>query len=466
MNTPAAGPVAFNGIDAVTGRYLPAPSVAELCGALKGEPATPVAPLLLAKRNAAAAAMGLPFDVDSRKLDQSGWGLLLAHGAGAAEFEALAELRLLREGQAGARYKVFQAASGYRNGDSVAEWLGRQGAEQGMPQVAKVPYYLLIVGSPQDIPFDFQYELGVNYAVGRIHFDTIEEYRHYAASVVAGEAIAETVRPRRACFFGVRNDDDRATEMSSQMLVAPLADALQAKHADWTFDRVLAGDATKAGLAQCLSLSPSLLFTASHGMAFPEGHAHQLGHQGALLCQDWQGPLRHRGAIDPGLYFAGEDVADDANLSGSVVFHFACYGAGTPQHDDFAAAGARPRIAPAPFLSHLPQRLLGKPGGGALAVIGHVERAWSYSFASPDFGAQTATFEMCLHALMSGIRIGAAMDAFAMRHAALAVNLNRVLDNLRHEAKVDDYQLASLWTVHHDACNYVILGDPAARIVA
>jgi len=465
MNTTSPAPVAFNGIDAVTGRYLRSPSVEQLCRALRGEPARPVDPLLVAKRNAAAEAMALPFDVDPRKLDQSGWGLVFAHGASPEVFEALHELRVLREAQASARYKVFREASGFRKGESVADWLGRQGAELGMPQVAKVPYYLLIVGSPQEIDFDFQYELAVNYAVGRIHFDTIDEYRHYAASVVAGEAVAErAAQPKRASFFGVCNDDDRATQMSSQMLVAPLADALQARHAQWTFDRVLAADATKAGLSRCLATAPALLFTASHGMGFPDGHAQQAAHQGALLCQDWQGPLRHRGALDPSLYFAGDDVQDDHDLAGAVVFHFACFGAGTPQYDDFGPAGPRPQIAAAPFVSRLPQRLLGKPGGGALAVIGHVERAWSYSFASPEFGAQTHTFEMCLHALMSGMRVGAAMDAFAMRHAALAVSLNRLLDDIRHDARIDDYRLAGLWTVHHDARNYVILGDPAVRI--
>ena len=166
----------------------------------------------------------------------------------------------------------------------------------------------------------------------------------------------------------------------------------------------------------------------------------------------WQGPFRHRGAMVD-LYFAGGDVPDDADLTGSVVFHFACYGAGTPAQDDFGAAGARKEIAPAPFVSRLPQRLLGKPGGGALAVIGHVERAWSYSFASPEFGAQTNTFELCLRTLMSGLRIGFAMEAFAMRHAQLAVGLNRMLDDIRHDARIDDFQVAGLASVHHHARN-------------
>lgn len=458
---------AFNGIDAVTGNYLKSPSVEDIARVLRSEPPKAIDPSLVAKRDSAAAALGLPFDVDGRKLDEAGWALLFAHDAPPEVFDALLPLRTLREEQAGARYKVFKDAAGYRRDDSVTQWLGRQGAEVGMPQVAVVPYYILIVGGPDAIPFSFQYELGVNYAVGRLHFDAVDAYRHYADSVVAGEAVADGATPRRASFFGVCNDDDRATQMSRTMLVEPLALALEARHqAKWQFERVFDANATKSGLAKCLQGSPSLLFTASHGMAFPKGHADQGAHQGALLCQDWQGPLVHRGAIDRSLYFSGDDVPDSTNLAGAVVFHFACYGAGTPLYDDFGAAGTRTEITTVPFIARLPQRLLGKPGGGALAVIGHVERAWSYSFASPDFGAQTKSFEMCLHALMSGLRIGAAMDAFAMRHAALAVGLNRILDDIRHGARVDDYKVAGQWTMHNDARNYVILGDPAVRVTS
>lgn len=466
MNTPVPeSPPAFNGIDAVTGSYLPSPSIEVISRVLRGEAPKAVDRALVAKRNADVASLGLPFDVDGRKLDEAGWALLFAHDAEPAIFDALLPLRAMREEQAGARYKVFRDVTGYRPDDTVTQWLGRQGAEVGMPQVAVVPYYILIVASPQAIPFPFQYELGVNYAVGRVHFDSVEEYRNYARSVVAGEPHEDDATPRRASFFGVCNDDDRATQMSRSMLVEPLALALENRHkAKWRFDRVFDADATKAGLAKCLQSSPSLLFTASHGMAFPNGHAKQDAHQGALLCQDWQGPLVHRGAIDPSLYFCADDVPDSTDLTGSAVFHFACYGAGTPLYDDFGAAGTRTQIAAGPFLARLPQRLLGKPDGGALAVIGHVERAWSYSFASPDFGAQTKSFEMCLHALMSGLRIGAAMDAFAQRHAVLAVGLNRILDDIRHGARADDYEVAAQWTMHNDARNYVILGDPAVRI--
>ena len=56
-------------------------------------------------------------------------------------------------------------------------------------------------------------------------------------------------------------------------------------------EAVLAEDARKAKLSRLLGgdESPALLFTASHGGLFPNGHRLQLKQQGCLICQDWPG---------------------------------------------------------------------------------------------------------------------------------------------------------------------------------
>jgi hypothetical protein len=72
----------------------------------------------------------------------------------------------------------------YREGDSAREWLKRHSVSQGNGTPARVPFYLLLIGSPTKIPFEFQYPLNIEYAVGRLSFDGAEPYARYALSVV------------------------------------------------------------------------------------------------------------------------------------------------------------------------------------------------------------------------------------------------------------------------------------------
>ena len=193
---------------------------------------------------------------------------------------------------------------------------------------------------------------------------------------------------------------------------------------------MLEGEATKARLGRLLGKEekPALLFTAGHGMGFPAGNARQLPHQGALLCQDWPGPEQWRRAIPPDFYFAGDDVSDEAQPQGLIGFFFAPYSAGTPQQDDFplTAEGTRHDNAPSPFVTRLPSRLLSHPRGGALAVVGHVERVWGFSIENEkqtDDRDRGAFFSM-LKRLMEGYPVGAAKefpdDWYMQLHLALS----------------------------------------------
>src|SRR5262249_9559216 len=156
----------------------------------------------------------------------------------------------------------------------------------------------------------------VQYAVGRIHFPTTQEYARYAASVVAAET-GPARRPRRVGFFGVRNADDPATEQSADLLVAPLRPTLAGAFPDWVAPPILAGDATRERLGRLLGggEAPALLFTASHGVAFPLGDVRQLPDQGALVCQDWPGPRQWGNRPIPREhYLAADGVADTADV--------------------------------------------------------------------------------------------------------------------------------------------------------
>ncbi len=471
----------FNGINGATGNYLLDPMrVDEIAALAKGEPLDPRLKKDLAfwAERAATKTFEVAAGIDTGDLGETGWGIILRFDCDPAVREALAPLLELRKAQASAkkstRFKEFVGPLGYRPGESNREFLSRHGVEASQPADPDkgVPYYLLLVGSPEEIPFRFQYQLDVQYAVGRIWFKTLDEYANYAQSVVASETRKIRVA-RKAVFFGVQNTDDPATQLSATEMVKPLAERMPQILAEdaivpWDVQTVIGANAKKSQLTKFLGgeETPSLLFTASHGMGFPNGDPRQLAHQGALLCQDWPGPRVWNRAIPEDYYFSADDVSADANLQGMIAFNFACYGAGTPKMDDFSHQAFRNpvEIAPHAFVASLPRRLLGHPKGGALAVVGHVERAWGYSFFWNRIGRQLQTFESALYQVMAGQPLGTAIEYFNTRYAALSTELTAELEEIKFGKVQDNPYLAGTWTAHNDARSYVILGDPAVRL--
>jgi hypothetical protein len=462
----------LNGVDGSTGRYLWSPMTVEQISSLaQGAVLDPdhVNELGWWHRWTTEAAFGPKEGVDPKDLAQAGWGVIFTHDADPRLRQALHPLLEHRRAQAGSYYREFVQELAYRPGESKQHFLARHGAGPGPADPDRVPYYLVIVGSPESIPYTFQYQLDVQYAVGRIYFDRLEDYATYAESVVAIETDGVR-RPRRITLFGARNPGDRATALSATELVTPLAEHLTRARTDWEIQDLVGDAATKARLAKTLSSdqAPALLFTATHGVGFPGGHPYQLRHQGALLCQDWAGPGGPARPLDESWYFSGDDLTPQAQVVGMISFHFACYGAGTPRWDDFGSgeAAARRQLAPRAFVAALPQRLLSHQSGGALAVIGHVDRAWGYSFLWPQAGRQTQVYEDCITRLMDGHPIGSAFEYFNQRYAELASDLSVDLDDIRYGKRPNHLALTAMWTANNDARDFVILGDPAVRLAA
>jgi hypothetical protein len=468
----------FNGIDGASGEYALKPMTpqafsAGILGTPTDDPDNRSLVNWYGQRQ--QGHFGIKEGHDPERLDESGWGVVFPANTNPAIVDALRPLLDWRKTQAAAQfehyYKEYSGGTGgVRPNESKGSWLGRQGAENfGPVDPENVPYYLLLVGSPEEIDYRFQYLLDVQYAVGRIYFDTVEEYANYAQSVVEAEK-QQLKLGRKVTFFGMANPDDPATNLSAKNLIQPLTDYVdqwKLKGVNpWQAQAVLKDEATKQRLADFLggSDTPALLLTASHGMSFPNGDSRQLRHQGALLCQDWQGPRRHRGPIPEDLYFSADDLASDAKIWGTIAFFFACYGAGTPMYDEFTRQAFKDRreaIAPRPFISRLPQKMLAHPKGGALAVIGHVERAWGYSFVWGK-GRSLTAFESTLDTLMKGAPIGYAFEVFNERYGEFATELTQALDDAQW-SKPDPLEIAGKWTAHNDAKTYVVRGDPAVR---
>ena len=465
----------FNGIDATSGEYLVEPTTAEEFRQLAlGERYDKTHISELSNRDGVRKQPDyapIPEVEDPSDLSQSGWGVIfpadVAEELVDAIEDALGELLRHREGTAGDRYRVYRDGDGYRQGETKDEFLKRHGSGPGPVDPEVIPFFLLIVGDPQSIPYEFQYELDVQHAVGRIHFDTLDEYAQYARSVVVAET-GEVRLPRQAVFFGVANEGDRATEYSAEMLIKPLAEYVEehTKRLNWESILVKPDEANKTRLTGLLggNETPAFLFTASHGLGFPNGHKDQWPFQGALLC-DTAGPIPRGGSISRDFYLGGEDIASGANLLGLIAFHFACFGGGTPHLDDYARRKFKEPepIAPFAFLSALPKRMLSHPNGGALAIVGHVDRAWSYSFKWGEAGKQTAAMRSVLYQLLRGKTLGEAMDYMNLRYAEIAVMLNTAQSESRY-SKVDAYKLAGLWTANNDARGFTVIGDPATRL--
>jgi tetratricopeptide (TPR) repeat protein len=400
-------------------------------------------------------------------LDERGWGAIFGQGADPRIQSALKELLEYRQAQAGDRYVLYAGKEGYRQGELAADFLRRHGIEsQGFP------HYLLVVGSPAEIPYEFQYALAERHAVGRIHFSSPDEYARYARSLVTAER-GPVALAREAVFFNAHSPGDQAMQVTVEQLTQPLARRLLEEVPGWRIRSLLGEEATKARLRTHLggAGTPALFFYAGHGLEFAKGDPLQPSHQGALLCADWPGsPAR----VTPDVAFSGDDLAEDARLLGLIAFLVGPHTAGTPRRDDFAHRNVGVRepheFADQPFLACLPQRLLGHPNGGALAVIGHVDRAWLSIFQNRDGEPDIDHFVGTLTRLMSGHTVSSALEPFRHRRALLATRLGQEAAEALFAPRGQYGQLditsplIDLRTRTLDSRNYIIIGDPAARL--
>ncbi len=468
----------FNGIDGNSGEYLlPPMEISALAEIIQGEKKDKTMLTWLAEvwHKIKTTYMGLPVGVEPSDVTQAGWGIVFAAGESEAVKQALQPLIEHRRQQIknDGIVKILE----YKPGEKWEEWLGHHGVAPGSVQPGKIPFYLLLIGSPAKMPFEFGHLLDVEYSVGRLDFDTPQEYSLYAHSLIDYETSASVPNRKEAVFFAPRHPFDPATKMSADFLINPLVDgtpaventpALPGVAELWGFKaRKIWGDAaTKSALAEVVQPAdqrpPALLFTASHGIGFPKGDRKQILDQGALVCQDWKG----FGSIKPEQYFSAADVGNGSRVQGTVIFHFACYGGGTPAQDLYVHKPGQPppQIAEQPFIASLPKKWLAHSGGSALAVIGHVERAWGYSILAPYAGQQIQTFQNTLGRILIGQPIGYALKDFNERYAALSTGLSSMLQQAGWGANIDPEALTTRWIERNDAEGYILIGDPAATI--
>lgn len=443
-----------NGVDFATGRALPTPS----------DPAAVLQKALASAGVAGFQKFALPFGLESAAIDKVGWGVVFAPGVPAEVRKGLGPLLAHRRTQAGTRFKELE----WVPGDSARKFLQRHLASLTVDP-RRLPYYLLLVGSPAEVPFAVQSELAASYAVGRLDLGPDPApWLRYAEGVRAAETGAP-LRPRRVGFWATRHDE--STRLSHDQFARHLAEGETGAGADAPptaaavqgFDTVtrMGSKARKAGLLELLADAPGVLVTASHGLGVPGDAATARQLQGGLLTQEFAG----MGAPTPEQLVTAADLGADVHVHGAVALLMACFGGGTPATDDFPWPGTDPGAAPwfhgQPFTAALPNRLLSHDNGPALSVLAHVDRAWAWSFAPAIPADRNGVFRTFLARVMGGEPVGHAARAIGERHGELAVRLASLV--APGVAPPSEAEFLETWLELRDMRNYLVLGDPAAR---
>jgi len=421
------------------------------------------------------------FDFSPNDLREAGWAIVF-HGeedpAVVAAFQPLIEHRGSRIGNP-ELVKVFD----YRDGESVQHWLARHKVSLGNVRPDRVPYYVLIVGSPERISFDFGLQLGLFYGVGRLHFDNPGGYRKYVESIIRYETSTTVLAGKEVLFFGTRHANDPATKYSSEFLLKPLADetgernlfARVAKVARVEYKSKLISppEATKSCLQSIFAPppdrpSPPLLFVATHGVAWKKEDPRQRAEQGALVCQNYPGV--GAGPLVPDHYFAASDLGPEAHVFGMVCFLFASYSLGTPAQE-ILPRGEKDQVADQPFVTALPQALLSHPNGGVLGVIGQTTRGWlspqqqsTGGGGAEDKWTHLQPYENAITNILRGWPLGHALREFSSRYAALSAQLANLQEENLFGGTVSERELSKLVVERASMGGFALLGDPAAQL--
>ncbi len=422
---------------------------------------------------------------DPNSLPDQRWGVVVPEGPLGDRLLALIEpLRRLREEEQGAPARVYRVKPGMDAMQSVRwkDTVLRDEAELETEQ----PGYLLLLGDFDHVSIELQQVLGSDGFAGRLAFSSDAGYEAYVDKVLRWSREPSRARSGRALLF-TAHDGTAATTVGYRALMAPSLESLRklrelgslsvesldelGEPASWSVQQLL---------AQVASPQPSVLFTMSHGLGAPRGGWRSVDEQRAR-----QGAM----SLGRGEALDASALASTPFLPGGLWFFFACFGAGTPTRSAYypwlsrlREAGeysgrlerllaALPREGERPFVAALPQAVLANPQG-PLAVVGHVDLAWTYSFQ--DLGRvarnRPSRFQGLLRTLLEGRRAGVGLGALMRFFNDANTELTTLYDYEEsarlagRDSPVDSTERAHLWMLRQDLSGYILLGDPAVRL--
>jgi hypothetical protein len=450
------------------------------------------------KEKKAAGAHFRADGADPSDLYEQRWGLVVPAGPqGKRLREIVAPLVALREEQQGGKAIVYEVPPGMSD-DATRAWLSNvysSDTHDGAPlDQADRPRYLLALGGPELISWEFQATAGVGLFMGRLAFPREGDYEAYVAKVLKHER-AQATSPARAIFHTVR-DGTAATNAGYEGLMLPTLEAARRGAEKSTFATkdiaVLGNESMNVSVDDFLRAAaapgPTMLFSVSHGIGAPRRGWRTVEEQ-----QRFQGAMK----FGDGLKLTHEEVATRAFLPGGAWFFFACFGAGTPSESEYHHWLTRlqqlglfpgplddvlrslPARGQAPFMALLPQAALANPDG-PVSVIGHVDLAWTFGFQEVRLVKDTvetrnrsSRFEDIFRQMVAGKRMGAAYSSlitvFNNASGELTAIFNKeAKDASQGVASTEDLarkvKKATLWMERQDIAAYVTLGDPAARL--
>jgi hypothetical protein len=335
----------------------------------------------------------------------------------------------------------------------------------------KAPQYILIVGGPERIPFRFQSLLDTVASVGRVAFDGVNDLKQYVDKLLRLEKANAPTVSREAFFFAPDGGPDDPTHFSRQYMAEPLAAHVE-KELKFTVHKKVGDEATKMNLLAALrGHTPSLVYTASHGLgATSEPLETQKRYNGAICCQ-------HSGDLTLDALFTGDDVPKyEPFLEGAVFFQFACFGYGTPAESDYShwLKGVPEKYTSADFVANLPKQLLAHPRG-PIAFVGHLDTAFLHAFADPEapealdrWHNRIAPFKEAVDQMLAVQPSGLAMEKMGQRYSVCNTLITDTYDrDRRGKVKWTPERRARFldtWITRNDAQNYMVFGDPAARL--
>lgn len=415
-----------------------------------------------------------PAELDLRNWkdrEHVGWGVVLAEGA---QIPApLQELISQRRGP------VFRYIKGWdyefvllRNHDAGKD-IDINAAPRGTAADA-LPEYLLIYGSPDEVPWQFQYVLNANRCVGRLHL-TGKPLENYINALMSGEwekgsAPAEVTNPSRAVIWAVEHGGGDITDLMRNAIAVPLVEELREDGQLGAGVRFLDGGAKPAEAGELASTlgadRPGLIVTTSHGMTGPLDDRAAMGRQLGL-------------PVDA----AGQTLTPEALLAkwqpaGAIWYAHACCSAGGDRQSSFvdlvdrdstagkvlagvASLGAQ--VAP------LPTALLGAERP-LRAFIGHVEPTFDWTLQQPATGQfLTASIIGALYGRMyvrkGGVEgpIGYAFREWYGRTNGLRSQYDKAHRRF-NSGEAAEGMLLALQLAARDVESTVILGDPTVAM--